>query len=91
MKMFNNNSSSVFMEESDFIRKWGDLLDGKKEIPPSDRYNEAVPFSFMCGKRNSRDWLNLKDLRRKSGEWLDKKRVSVLTWTDKEASIRCEM
>ncbi|MFZ2657338.1 MAG: glycoside hydrolase family 36 protein [Victivallales bacterium] len=84
-------SSAVCTEESDFIRKWADLLDGKKEIPPSDRYNDTVPFSFMCGKRNSRDWLNLKDARRKRGDWQNGKRVNVLTWTDKETSVRCEM
>ena len=90
--MNDNYSSSAFSEECDFIRRWTKVLKYKQETSMADRYNATIPFSFMCGDRSSREWLKIENTCRvEAGEWVDGKRVTVLTWMDSENSLCCEM
>ncbi|MDD5706202.1 MAG: alpha-galactosidase [Kiritimatiellae bacterium] len=83
--------------EIDCIRTWIDVLthamdrsaDSSGQQP--ERHSAAVPFSFDCGGRSSREWLKAQNADRSSGEWMEGRRLHRLRWRDPETSLLCDM
>ena len=76
--------------ERAFARGWEDFLLGRGEA--SGRYSADLPFSFVCGERSSRQWVRLDTAQITSDEpAADGSRRHLLTWTDPETSLVCEM
>lgn len=74
-----------------FASRWKQFLLGQRE-GDAGRYVADVPFSFKCGERSSREWVNVATASIASGEWRsDETRTHVLSWKDDQTALYCEM
>jgi alpha-galactosidase len=92
------DTSHVRPAEMAVARSWASLLTtspaGTAGAAPDGealRHSTDVPFSFRCGARSSREWIDRARAERSSGEWRDGARDHRLRWRDPETSLRCEM
>ncbi|MFH1568335.1 MAG: hypothetical protein ABIL09_10105, partial [Gemmatimonadota bacterium] len=92
------DSSQVRPAEMAVARAWAALLTGTgppstptSAAAPAPRHATATPFSFTCGARSSRDWLDLPALACDTGGWQGGRRLHRLRWRDPETSIVCTM
>lgn len=60
-------------------------------LPQPERHPSEMPFSFLCGRRSSRDWATRNNAARESTAWRDGKRQHVLLWRDAESALGCVM
>jgi len=60
-------------------------------LPQPERHPSEMPFSFLCGRRSSRDWATRNNAARESTAWRDGKRLHVLLWRDAESALGCVM
>ncbi|MFH1022365.1 MAG: glycoside hydrolase family 36 protein [Planctomycetota bacterium] len=92
------DSSQVRPAEMAVARAWADLLTAAPAQAASapargeaERHSTDVPFSFTRGACSSRDWLNLENAGRESGDWEGGKRLHRLSWRDPETALSCTM
>jgi len=86
-------SSRVKPEEMGLIQEWSGQLTGAESASTDGqtRWSDAVPFSFLCGDRSSREWITQGNAAIESGKGSHGKRTHVLRWRDGETGLACEM
>jgi alpha-galactosidase len=85
-------ASAVKPEEMTLINRWLGFLTGNGAEADASRYAPAIPFSFVCGKRASTEWIKPDNAKVTSGEWLeDATRIHTLRWHDPQTKLSCEM
>jgi len=73
-----------------FVLAWLDQWLGAAAAE-TDRHSAEVPFSFTCGNRSSREWVNSGSASRTSGEWAGNRRLHQLRWSDPVTGLVCTM
>jgi alpha-galactosidase len=74
------------------INRWLGFLTHNGAEADASRYAPAIPFSFVCGKRASTEWIRPDNAKVTSGEWLeDGARIHTLRWYDPQTKLSCEM
>lgn len=74
--------------EMQLVQAWLDSWIGAPAAE-SDRHSMDAPFSFTCGNRSSRDWLQVAAARRATGDWIGDRRLHQLCWRDAVTGIFC--
>ena len=81
-------ASAVKPEEMTLINRWLGFLTHNGAEADASRYAPAVPFSFVCGKRASTEWIKPDNAKVTSGEWLeDGARIHTLRWYDPQTKL----
>ncbi len=95
--MTRDNPAQAHCETMARMQGWLRTLCGEgagaadKRAGQPERHSPDTPFSFMCGGRSSREWIQRENVRRDTGEWRDGKRVHLLRWSDRESVLSCIM
>jgi len=89
-------SSKPTADELSFVQTWlghltqGSLTQGGQTADES-RYSPQIPFSFLCGERSNREWIQPDNATVQTSEWTNDTRLHTLRWKDDVTSLSCEM